>query len=161
MPSNHFSQLKRSSIVVALTLLICGAAAVASADQPQMNLHLAADGSDLLYQGEPVRLYGIYFPNHPGVCNETLTGCRDLGLAALSNWLAKSGPVTCDVLVKTSNGTQVARCRQDQIDLGAWLVGHGYALADRRAGRGYLRDEQSARGENAGLWGSESVLAQF
>ena len=161
MDSTHYSHLKRGSIAVSLALLICGATVAVSADQTQLTLDLAADKADLLYQGKPVRLYGIHFPNQPGVCNETLNGCRDLGFEALFNWLAESGPVTCDVLSTTSNGTQVARCRQDQIDLGAWLIGHGYALADRRARRAYLRDEQSARGENAGLWGSESVLARF
>ena len=161
MHSFHFSHLVRVAIAVSLALLLGAAAAVASADQPHNHFQLASDGDELLYQGAPVRLYGIHFPNQPGVCNETINGCRDLGLGALFDWLANSGSVSCDVLSVTSQGIQVARCRQGEIDLGAWLIGHGYALADRRAGRGYLRDEQSARNEHAGLWGSDSVLARF
>ena len=161
MHSSHLSQLMRGGIAVSLALLIGVAAAVASTEQPDIHFHLASDGDELLYQGVPVRLYGIHFPNQPGVCNETMNGCREMGLGALFDWLADSGPVTCDVLSVTSQGTQVARYRQGEIDLGAWLIGHGYAVADRRAGRGYLRDEQSARNEHAGLWGSDSVLARF
>ncbi|TVQ30419.1 MAG: hypothetical protein EA370_13695 [Wenzhouxiangella sp.] len=84
-----------------------------------------------------------------------------MGLEAMVHWLDDAGPVDCEILSVTSSGTQIARCRQDQIDLGAWLVGYGYALADRRGGRGYIRDEQAARGENAGLWGNDGLLAHY
>jgi endonuclease YncB( thermonuclease family) len=142
-------------------LLLCGATAIASAEQPTISLDITAESGDLLFEGKPTRLYGIHFPVQPGLCNEALNGCRELGLKALAHWLSEAGPVECEILGVSRSGTRIARCRQDQIDLGAWLVGHGFAVADRRGGRGYLRDEQSARVAHVGLWGNDELIARF
>ena len=114
---------------------------------------------ELIIGGKTIRLYGIHFPTQPGICSKDLNGCRDLGLQALTDWLAETGPVECEVLSVTRSEAHIARCRRDEIDLGAWLIGHGYALADRRGGRAYLRFQQAARSESAGLWRDDWLLA--
>lgn len=132
----------------------------AHAQQQLTSQDVQFEQGELLIGGKTVRLYGIHFPTQPGICSKDLNGCRDLGLEALSDWLAGAGPVECEVLGVTRSETHVARCQRDEIDLGAWLIGHGYALADRRAGRAYLRDQQAARSDSAGLWRGDWAIAR-
>jgi endonuclease YncB( thermonuclease family) len=142
-------------ILVASVVLLAASFLTPNPVQAQQRLtsqDVEFEQGELLIGGKTVRLYGIHFPTQPGICSKDLNGCRDLGLEALTEWLAGGGPVECEVLGVTRSETHVARCQRDEIDLGAWLIGHGYALADRRAGRVYLRDQQAARSENAGLW---------
>lgn len=124
------------------------------------DLALSSEQDELVSSGKPVRLYGIHFPIEQGICNDRVNGCREVGLKALADWIGGSDGVECDVLHVTSAGNRIARCRNHDTDLGAWLVGNGYAVADRRSGRSYVRDQQAARKDRVGLWsdGNQMVL---
>jgi hypothetical protein len=51
----------------------------------------------------------------------------------------------------------VAVCSVGDIDLGAWLVKRGYALAYRRFSLDYVDEEDAARKSKAGIWAGEFV----
>lgn len=148
------------TLIAALFALLLSGIAPAQAQERLISRNIQVEQGQLLIGGKIVRLYGIHFPTQPGICSKDLNGCRDLGLEALTEWLAGAGPVECEILGVTRSETHVARCQRDEIDLGAWLIGHGYALVDRRGGRAYLPHQQAARSESAGLWRGDWALVR-
>ena len=141
-------------------LLFPAMMATAVAADSLTDLALSSEQDELVSAGQPVRLYGIHFPTEIGICNERLNGCREVGLQALVDWIGESDRVECDVLHVTNAGNHIARCRKQDTDLGAWLVGNGYAFADRRSGRSYVREQQAARRARVGLWSAENQVVQ-
>ena len=51
----------------------------------------------------------------------------------------------------------MAVCAVGDIDLGAWLVRRGYALAYRKYSMDYVDDENAARKSQAGIWAGEFI----
>lgn len=114
------------------------------------------DGDTLDFSGRIVRLFGIDAP-------EIEQTCRAAGRAwpcgKEARWAAinRVSPhwVTCVEKGQGSDGVALATCYlagAGQWDFNAWMVAQGWALADRRAGAGYLAEEQAARSAGRGLW---------
>jgi endonuclease YncB( thermonuclease family) len=55
-------------------------------------------------------------------------------------------------------GRVVAVCRAGHIDLNAWMVGHGWAVAYRHFSMDYVRDEDEARSARKGVWRGRFVM---
>jgi len=146
--------------VLVVLALFAAPVAIAEDQKRLAGLSLNGDQHELYVGGAPVRLYGVHFPSEAGLCSSEIQGCRRTGLTALAEWLDAPEQVECEVLTVVTAGTHIARCKADETDLGAWLVTRGFALADRPTSRTYLREEQVARSEGAGLWAGLSVLAQ-
>ncbi len=66
-------------------------------------------------------------------------------------------PVQCEQRDTDRYGRVVAVCRVGDIDLGAWLVRRGYALAYRRYSKDYVDEEEAARKSKAGIWAGKFV----
>ncbi len=77
--------------------------------------------------------------------------CGQRAAAALQS-LIGGRPVACEPHYKDRYGRDVATCRVDGTDLGAWLVAHGWALAYRHYGTQYVADENEARSAGIGVW---------
>ena len=63
--------------------------------------------------------------------------------------------MTCVEAGRAADGATVAVCYLagvGQHDLGAWLVAHGWALADRRVSQEYVDEEEAAQAARAGMW---------
>jgi endonuclease YncB( thermonuclease family) len=60
--------------------------------------------------------------------------------------------VSCQQRAIDRYGRIVAQCRQDEIDIGEWLVGQGLALAYRRYSNEYVSAEKATSSAKRGVW---------
>ncbi len=52
----------------------------------------------------------------------------------------------------------IAVCYLGQKDLNGWLVKEGWALANRKYSKAYIKNEKAAKAARAGIWKSEFVM---
>jgi endonuclease YncB( thermonuclease family) len=148
---------RRMLAVSVLILTMLGLSPSALAERQLVGLDVNEMGEHLIVGGEPIRLHGISFPVEDGICGSGHNACRVLAMTLLENWIEHSERVQCEVLMTLSNGVNLGRCQYDGEELAAHLVQGGWAVADRRASRRYVRDEHQARRAQRGLW-SHSVV---
>ena len=76
---------------------------------------------------------------------------------ALANIVGKHW-VTCSKRDTDRYGRVVAVCRAGPINLNAWMVGNGWAVAYRRYSKDYVRDEDDAKAGRKGMWRGEFMM---
>ena len=116
------------------------------------------DGDTFLKAGRPVRLHGIDALELDQDCRSRGQDwpCGQVAATMLANRL-DGRDVTCSERGKNRYGRVVAVCWQGEIDVGAWMVEEGWALADRRYSRAYVLHERRAQTERRGVWQGEFV----
>lgn len=114
------------------------------------------DGDTLDFSGRLVRLFGIDALEIDQVCG---ADGRYWACGKEAHWAAlnRVSPhwVTCVVAAAGGAGPDAAVCYlagAGQVDLNAWLVAQGWALADRDATEAYVAAEDAARRAGRGLW---------
>jgi len=114
------------------------------------------DGDTLDFSGRLVRLFGIDALEIDQVC---AAGGRYWACGKEAHWAAldRISPhwVTCVTKSTSDEGPVTAVCYlagAGQIDVNAWLVEQGWALADRDATDDYVAAEEAARRAGRGLW---------
>ncbi|MFQ6018754.1 MAG: thermonuclease family protein [Kiloniellaceae bacterium] len=119
------------------------------------------DGNTLDFSGRIVRLYGIDAPDREQTCR---AGGKSWACGLEARWavINRLGRhwVTCVDKGKDRQGRNLAVCYLagiGQLDLNAWLVSRGWALADPTVARDYLAEEDAARRRRKGLWRGEFV----
>ncbi|MCY4003864.1 MAG: thermonuclease family protein [Rhodospirillales bacterium] len=105
---------------------------------------LRLHGIDALEPGQNCRSRGRDWP------------CGRVSTTKLANRLGDRD-VSCSERGTDRYGRIVAVCRQGGMDIGAWMVGEGWALADRRYSRVYVPRERRARAKGRGAWQGEFV----
>lgn len=111
------------------------------------------DGDTLDVAGVRVRLSGIDAPESKQVC-----GDWPCGAAATSHMREiAAGVVECAPEGSDRYGRVIAVCYAGGVDLGGEMVRRGLALAYRRYSDRYVPQENAAREEKAGMWGSTFV----
>ena len=113
------------------------------------------DGDTLVVAGKVVGLYGIAAPGLKDTCLNAKGRSYECGRAsanALQHHIRQAN-LTCDLGETDASKRALAVCRLRQEDLGAWMVGQGHAVADRRVQTSYVRAETPAWGKRIGLWG--------
>jgi endonuclease YncB( thermonuclease family) len=68
--------------------------------------------------------------------------------------------VQCVAVGPPNRGRMVARCSLDGIDLAAWMVRQGLAVAATRYGDDYVNEEAEAKREGRGMWAGRFVLPE-
>lgn len=127
-------------------------------------LALVDDDATLRIRGQRVALWGVYVPETATDCTRFERPPRCASRAALALERAIEGFVRCERVARLDDGTVVARCHSgysafdDGIDLGAWLVNRGWALALPEAPPAYRVGELAARRHGLGIWGLPLVL---
>ena len=116
----------------------------------------AITAGTLDFSSRVVRLYGIDAPEVGQTCRAA-TGLWACGQEARWAAINRFSPhwVTCVEAGRAADGATVAVCYLagvGQHDLGAWLVAHGWALADRRVSQEYVDEEEAAQAARAGMW---------
>ena len=117
----------------------------------------AADGDTLTLDGHRIRLVGMDTPELAQICKRDGTDWR-CGVAARSRLteVLRAGPITCRTQGTDKYDRWLARCENQEGDLGARMVREGLAVAYG----GYEDEEQFARAERKGLWGAEFDMPQ-
>jgi endonuclease YncB( thermonuclease family) len=154
--------LRRRARLFLAACLVCAPCGPAAAEEFSGSAHVRDDGS-LRIRNREVRLWGIaIIPTHedclrhvrPPVC-----GPR----AALALRQGITGFVRCTTVRRAAGGVVEAQCFTGYdsfdpgVDLAAYLLNRGWALAAPGAPPHYQALERIARHHGLGLWGSPGV----
>ena len=115
------------------------------------------NGDTLEIRGERIRLFGIDAPESGQTCLDATGqsyGCGQKAALVLDARIGE-GVVTCERKGTDPYGRMVAVCRVSGEDLGAWMVGLGWALASRAYSTRYVAAEELARSRGLGLWAGQ------
>lgn len=112
------------------------------------------DGDTIQVDGARLRLHGIDAPEKNQTCRNARGQRWGCGRAATERLRQKlAGHVLdCQILDHDRYGRAIARCRQGDTDINAWLVEEGLALAYRRYSQDYAPQEARAQAAGRGLW---------
>lgn len=134
-------------------LLIAALALAAAMPATVSGIAHVVDGDTLHVGTERVRLSGVDAPELSQLCGPAGRQIQCGKLAA--RWLSariERRRVECAVSARDRYGRLVALCRLDGRDIGAALVGAGWATAYRRYSMAYVGVEARARGARLGIW---------
>jgi endonuclease YncB( thermonuclease family) len=143
-------------VLVAGTL---GSSVVAGASDIVSYAIVRDDGS-LRVQGRTIRLFGVYMPPTESGCRSDFRPplCGNRSVRALK--LKIRGFVRCAPQAKLADGSLSAVCYVDgnsitepPVDLGAWLIEQGLAVAGPGAPFEYQTLERIAQVNRRGVWG--------
>ena len=104
--------------------------------------------------GRYVRLFGVDAPDNDQICSDANGSSYNCGEEAVSwvrGWI-DNNPIDCYLLKIEPNGQDLATCFWGEYDIGAGLVGAGWALANTRESDIYRPYEAKAKSESSGLW---------
>ena len=104
--------------------------------------------------GRYVRLFGVDAPDNDQICSDANGSSYNCGEEAASwvrGWI-DNNPIDCYLLKIEPNGQDLATCVWGEYDIGAGLVGAGWALANTRESDIYRPYEAKAKSESSGLW---------
>jgi len=146
-------RLALSCLGASLALWLAVGIALAVADE-------VVDGNTLVVEGQPMRLFGVDAFELQQTCLDRSGEPWHCGVAAKAALaeLVEDQAIACTVIDDAADDAYLARCTvRDEVDLGAYLVRAGLALADRDVADDYVPLEQSAKAAAAGAWGGTFV----
>lgn len=117
------------------------------------------DDGTLTVRGYRIRLFGLYMPPSDRRCDTRIRPVRCGTRAAEALRRRITGFVDCRPKLAYKDGSVGAVCRIDAssseagLDLGAWLIEEGFALAGPDAPFAYRALERIARAQQRGVWG--------
>lgn len=117
------------------------------------------DADTVEIHGKRIRLHAIDAPETSQLCRnprEQTYRCGQTASLALADFIG-TRLVSCEKTDLDRYQRIVAICRVNGIDMNAWLVEHGHALAYRQYGRDYVAHEDRAREAGRGIWAGEFV----
>ncbi|MGE3645449.1 MAG: thermonuclease family protein [Beijerinckiaceae bacterium] len=115
------------------------------------------DGDTIAIRGQRIRLLNMDAPESDQLCFDPKPWrCGQRASLALADFIGRQ-TVTCDPRGKGFYRRTLAHCYVDGIDVGAWMVRNGWAVAFVRYGREYLPQERRARGRKAGMWRGTAI----
>ena len=118
------------------------------------------DGDSLEIRGTRIRLHGIDAPESRQLCTRPSGQswrCGQQAALALSDRIGRRS-VSCVARDIDPYERSIAVCSQDGVDLNAWMVREGWAVAYRRYSRDYVRDEADARRAGRNIWSGTLVM---
>jgi endonuclease YncB( thermonuclease family) len=117
------------------------------------------DGDTIRIGDTRIRLHGIDAPEAKQTC--AIGGkewqCGQDATNALVRIVGKH-QVSCSQRDVDRYGRIVAVCRARSIELNAWMVRNGWAVAYRRYSKDYVRDEGKAGTARKGMWRGQFVM---
>jgi endonuclease YncB( thermonuclease family) len=149
--SRHADRMK----LIIITLSLIGAACASTA-QTLVGTASVIDGDTIEIHDQRIRLHGIDAPEGKQRC--ALDGqpwrCGTDSARALDDLIGGKS-VDCEQQDIDRYGRIVATCAVGEIDVNAWLVHEGWAVAYREYSHAYDGDEDEARVAKRGLWAGE------
>ena len=112
------------------------------------------NGDTIEIRDQRIRLHGIDAPESSQWCTDEAGAtirCGQQAALALDS-LLNGSTVRCEVVDTDRYGRAVATCYVGEININAWLVRQGWALAYRKYSTDYVADEQQAQVQGRGIW---------
>ena len=147
--------LPRPALALLSALAVAGSADASFAQDVLTGPARVIDGDTIEIRGQRVRLHGIDAPESAQTCTDAAGrtyGCGRVASNALASMVGGHASVTCRVRDTDRHGRLVAACFRDGVDLNAWMVRDGYAMAYRHYASDYVAHEDAARARGAGIW---------
>ena len=116
------------------------------------------DGDTLDIHGQRIRLHGIDAPESSQFCEKDgkQYRCGQRAALALAEKIGRA-TVRCEQRDIDRYKRIVAVCNLGNVDLNAWMVRQGWAIAYRQYSQDYVGDESAAQAEKAGIWAGRFV----
>lgn len=112
------------------------------------------DGDNIEIGGERIRLDAIDAPESSQLCLDAASKrfrCGQKSAFALADMIGRS-VVSCEPKGRDRYKRVIAVCFKGEINLNAWMVLQGWAVAFRKYGNDYIREEDEARLARRGIW---------
>jgi endonuclease YncB( thermonuclease family) len=112
------------------------------------------DGDTIEIRGQRIRLHAIDAPESAQTCLDAGGRSYRCGQRSAFELADKIGQrnVSCRQTDIDRYQRMIAVCDLNGVDLNGWMVREGHAIAYRRYGLDYVRDENLARRERRGMW---------
>ena len=116
------------------------------------------DGDTLDIHSQRIRLHGIDAPESGQFCEKDgkQYRCGQRAALALADKIGRA-TVRCEQRDIDRYKRIVAVCNLGTVDLNAWMVRQGWAIAYRQYSRDYVDDESAAQTEKAGIWAGRFI----
>jgi endonuclease YncB( thermonuclease family) len=140
-------------LLFVLPIALAGCVSAATADTIRGRASVI-DGDTIEIAGKRIRLHGIDAQESSQACKDRqgiAYRCGQRAALALADKIG-SAPVSCEARDTDRYGRIVAVCSQRGIDLNAWMVEQGHALAYRQYSTDYVPQEEAARAAKRGIW---------
>jgi len=132
-------------------------------------LAFVQDDGTLEIGGRTIRLYGIHIPPTNRICRTSIRPVRCAPRAVLQLDLRVDRFVACDPVAQHRDRSVSAVCRVrdrnaplgPEVDLAAWMLVHGWAVALPGAPFEYVVLERIARERGIGVWGHPTGRVTF
>jgi len=118
------------------------------------------DGDTVEIRGTRIRLHGIDAPESGQLCTRLFGQswrCGQQAALALSDRIGRRS-VICVARDTDRYGRTIAVCSQGGVDLNAWMVAEGWAVAYRRYSLDYASAETDARRAGRNIWSATFVM---
>ena len=131
---------------------------VADARSPIVGVASVIDGDTIEIRGQHLRLHGIDAPEGGQFCekDKSLYRCGQQAALALADKIERA-TVRCEPRDIDRYKRIVAVCRLGNVDLNAWMVRQGWAIAYRRYSRDYVDEENMAQAAKSGIWAGHFI----
>ena len=115
---------------------------------------LILDADTVILSGERIRLKGIDAPETTQRCLNAEQQDYPCGQVSTHALIEKIGadPLTCVGDTRDRYGRLLATCYLDDLEVNAWLVQYGYAVAFRKYSTRYVAEEEEAKTLKRGIW---------
>jgi len=116
------------------------------------------DGDTIEIHGQRIRFHGIDAPESRQLCKKggQQYRCGQQASIALADMVAQS-VVRCEQRGIDRYKRIVAVCSLGNVDLNAWMVRQGWAIAYRQYSRDYVDHESAAQAEKTGIWAGRFI----
>jgi endonuclease YncB( thermonuclease family) len=139
-------------VATAVVIGVLGSSVMAAA--PILGVASVIDGDTIEIHGERIRLDAIDAPESRQLCfhtDGTSWRCGQKSALALADLIGRS-TIHCEPRGHDRYQRIIAICFRNGININAWMVEQGWAVAFRKYGLDYVAQEDTARQNHRGLW---------
>ncbi len=120
------------------------------------------DGDTLRINNKKIRLLGIDAPESKQMCKKTYLSflifsfqknyrCGEISTNILKKKINQK-LLICKTSIKDRYKRYIAECYDNKININAWMVRNGHAVAYRKYSKKFVTDEMIAKKDKSGLW---------